>query len=92
MKKSKFEDPTYVAVRDRKVAYCQLFEGEGNLAGRLCRADLSKFCREFESTFNPDPRIAANLDGRREVLLRIIDHLTLSVEELIKKYGGKVNA
>lgn len=51
--------------------------------------DLAKFCRANESTFHPDARISGQLDGRREVWLRIQDHLTLSPEQLYKKYGGQ---
>jgi hypothetical protein len=48
--------------------------------------DLSRFCRGKESTFHPDPRVHALQEGRREVLLRILDYLTLSPEELLKKH------
>lgn len=50
--------------------------------------DLMKFCRYRESTFHPDARIAANLDGRREVMLRIMNHLNLSEEQLAQLYAG----
>lgn len=50
--------------------------------------DLFKFCRAGESTFHPDARIAANLDGRREVWLRIQNHLGLTTEQLMALYSG----
>lgn len=50
--------------------------------------DLAKFCRAVESTFHPDPRIAAQLDGRREVFLRIQQHLQLSTEQLWALLGA----
>lgn len=74
-------------MRDRKVAYSRIFDVETNEA-KLVRDDLARFCREFSSSFHPDPRIHALLEGRREVVLRIKDFLELSVEELVAKYGG----
>lgn len=50
--------------------------------------DLARFCRAAESTFHPDARIAANLDGRREVYLRIMNHMGLTTEQLLSLYGG----
>lgn len=50
--------------------------------------DLARFCRATESTFHPDARIAANLDGRREVYLRIMNHLGLTTEQLLSLYAG----
>lgn len=50
--------------------------------------DLARFCRANESTFNPDPRIAANLDGRREVWLHIQKYLHLSEEQIIQLASG----
>lgn len=44
--------------------------------------DLAKFCRMHESTFLPDARAHALLEGRREVILHILDKLNLTVEEL----------
>lgn len=44
--------------------------------------DLAKFCRAYESTFHPDPRVHAVLEGRREVWLRIQEYLELSVDEV----------
>ncbi len=44
--------------------------------------DLAKFCRAHETTYHPDPRIHAVLEGRREVWLRIQEHLQLSMEDI----------
>jgi len=51
--------------------------------------DLAAFCRAEESTYHPDPRAHAVLEGRREVFLRIQSHLNLSSEDLWKKYSKK---
>lgn len=50
--------------------------------------DLAKFCRAHTSTAHADPHIAARLDGRREVFLRIQQHLQLDDTELWRLYGG----
>lgn len=67
----------------RRGAYQDTFR---NPRGELVLADLAKFCRANESTGHPDPHVAARLDGRREVWLRIQHHLKLSDEELWKLY------
>lgn len=64
----------------RKRAYVETFDNPG--AGKAVLADLAKFCRAHTSTFHQDPRIAAQLDGRREVWLRIQQHLQLTDEQL----------
>lgn len=58
--------------------------------------DLARFCRANESTFNPDPRTHALLEGRREVWLRIQEHLQLTPEQIyslhpIKALGQRVS-
>lgn len=50
-------------------------------------ADLSKFCRANTTTFHPDPRVHALAEGRREVWLRIQQHLQLTEDDLWKIYG-----
>lgn len=59
-----------------------------NPPGHEVLADLAKFCRAHESTFNPDPRIAAMIDGRREVWLRIQHHLQMTDDQIWALYGG----
>lgn len=71
-------------LRQRQTAYQTTFAGPG---AEVVLADIFKFCRMYDSTFHPDPRVAANLDGRREVALRISRHLNLSDEELWKLVG-----
>lgn len=63
----------------RQVAYRRTFDGP--VAETVLR-DLAKFCRAHSSTFHPDTHVAARLDGRREVWLRIQQHLQLGDEEL----------
>lgn len=58
-------------------------------AGQNVLIDLAKFCRASDSCFHPDPRIHAALEGRREVWLRIQNHLNLSPTQLAALYAGQ---
>lgn len=69
----------------RKRAYALAF---GSPAGQEALKDLEKFCRAKQTCFDPDPRIHAVLEGRREVYLRIQEHLERTVEELAVLYGA----
>ena len=70
----------------RRYAYTSTFKGP---LGEAVLADLARFCRAHKSTFNDDPRAAAKLDGRREVWLRIQEHLKLTPDELWSLYDGR---
>jgi hypothetical protein len=72
----------------RQKAYQHLFSEENQL-GKQVLEDLAQFCRAEKSCFHADPRIHAVLEGRREVYLRLMDHLKLDSETLWKKYGRK---
>ncbi len=77
----------FAFINGRKRAYQLTFQ-TNQPANVAVMEDLAKFCRAHESTFHPDPRVAANLDGRREVFLRIQNHLGLTEEQLIALYSG----
>ena len=68
----------------RRYAYMATFKGP--LAEEVL-ADLARFCRVHESTFDADPRVHAMLEGRREVALRILNHLQMSPESLWDLYA-----
>lgn len=51
--------------------------------------DLAEFCRANESCFHQDPRVHAALEGRREVWLRIQEHLHLTPAQLMALRLGK---
>lgn len=72
-------------LRGRKRSYQLVFSSP---AGNDVLVDLAKFCRAAETTFDPDPRIHAAMEGRREVWLRITQHLNLSSEQLYQLYSG----
>lgn len=71
--------------RDRltglSVAYQKVFD-EKNQFTKTVLKDLAKFCRAHKTTFLPDPRAHAQLEGRREVWLRIQEYLEMTIPEL----------
>lgn len=69
----------------RKTSY-QLTFNEG-VHAKLVLKDLARFCRANDTTFLPDARAHAVLEGRREVWLRIQKYINLSPEELLDLYG-----
>lgn len=71
----------------RRQAYQMVFNQERG--GDVVLKDLAKFCRAHESTYDPDPRVHAVLEGRREVWLRICHHLDLNSEQLWQLYDGR---
>jgi hypothetical protein len=71
-------------LNSRRRAYLTTF---GGVSGKAVLEDLAKFCRAHHSTFNPDTHIAARLDGRREVWLRIQVHLKLTDDQLWQLMG-----
>jgi len=71
----------------RALSYQRVFLGKGVDTDRVL-VDLARFCRASQSTFHPDARLAAQLDGRREVYLRICQHLKLTEDQLWSLYGN----
>lgn len=63
----------------RQQQYKQTFRGP--VADEVLR-DLARFCRANSSTFHEDARLHALAEGRREVWLRIQNHLKLTPDEL----------
>lgn len=63
----------------RQKAYQTIFSGP---VAEKVLTDLAQFCRANQSTFHPDPRVHALMEGRREVWLRIQNHLKLTPEQL----------
>lgn len=52
-------------------------DGKLTVHGEKMLADLNRFCRGNATCFDPDPRIHALLEGRREALLRILTFLNV---------------
>ena len=68
----------------RRTAYVKTFL---NPYGDEVLRDLARFCRAHQSTFHTDARAHAVAEGRREVWLRIQQHLQLSDDELWAIFG-----
>jgi hypothetical protein len=86
----KSRDATLTFLRDRKTAYKLLFKTMANPASRIVLEDLARFCRANESCIIPgDHDRSMLLEGRREVWLRIQQHLNLTTEELFALYTAK---
>jgi hypothetical protein len=69
----------------RRMAYISAFT---NPVGEEVLADLAKFCRATETTHDKDALVAAHLDGRREVWLRIQQHLNLTEDQVWKRFSN----
>jgi|SRR5579859_5518983 len=76
---------TFDFLRRRKTAYQLTF---GSPAGNEVLIDMAKYCRASETTFHENDRITARLEGRRDVWLRIQQHLNLNPEQLMTLYSG----
>jgi len=72
-------------LRGRKHAYQLAFNGP---AGQDVLRDLAKFCRANETTWHEDASKRDVLIGRREVFLRIQEHLNLTSAQLAVLYSG----
>ena len=72
-------------ISTRQAQYKQTFKGP--VAEDVLR-DLARFCRANASTFHEDARLHAVAEGRREVWLRIQNHLNLSPSELFALTTG----
>jgi len=81
---SRFKD----ILQGKKVAYNKVFD-RNNVYTDAVLKDLAKFCRAHKSTFLPDARASAVLEGRREVWLMIQEYLELEVEEIYSLHAVK---
>lgn len=63
-----------------------LFMQNGALSrdGEVVLADLREYCFAQKSTFDPDARVQARREGRREVWLRLTKSLNLDESEVQK--------
>lgn len=86
---SKKKDAVRAFLYTRQFSYRQTFASP---YGQRVLADLAQFCRAHESTFHPDARMAAMLDGRREVFLRIQQQMHLSPDQLYELAVGQAES
>lgn len=68
-------------------SYARVFDPEGNATARdveIVLADLRDYCRADRATWDREPHVAARLDGRRDVWLRLNGFLRLTDEQIAK--------
>lgn len=65
----------------RRTAYVATFD---SVMGHEVLTDLATFCRANATTFHADARLHALAEGRREVWLRISNHLNLNDDQLFE--------
>lgn len=79
----------YAEIDRRKAAYVRVFSGKGDAADvNAVMRDLAWFGRLHTSTYRPDARDHALLEGRREVVQRIMNFTRLDRDALFKIYTG----
>lgn len=75
-------------LRNRKRAYSAVFSGKGEEGDiEFVMLDLAHFCRAYSTTFSESHARMSNAEGRREVYLRILDHVSLDHDTLMQRYG-----
>ena len=78
----------FAFIHKRKQAYQLTFQ-VNQPANVIVLEDLARFCRASETCAVPGERDKTLLlEGRREVWLRICQHLHLNEEQLMQLYGG----
>lgn len=77
---------TWEYLRSRKRDYQFTF---GSPAGQAVLYDLARFCRANQTTFSADARLHAVAEGRREVWLRIQNHLGMTPAQLFEFYSNQ---
>ena len=75
-------------LRSRRNAYRRLFDLESQDA-QIVLADLDRCCRATQTTVTPDDRASLVLEGRREVWLRLQQHLQMDEESLWRLVDGR---
>ena len=69
-------------------AYNRVFDKKSPFTEAVLK-DLAKFCRAHQTTYHPDPRIHAVLEGRREVWLKIQEYLNMTIDEIYELHKIK---
>jgi hypothetical protein len=83
---TEFLEQLKYALFGRRDAFIKTFRGP--VAAEVLK-DLARFCRAHEPTYHPDARVHSLLEGRREVWLRIQNHLNLTPDQLWELYSGR---
>lgn len=81
-------DVFFRALNHKAFAYNRVFDRKSPYTKDVLK-DLARFCRAHDSTFLPDARAHAVLEGRREVWLRIQEYLNMTVDEIYELHKIK---
>lgn len=79
-------DKLRLALMGRRHQYQMTFRSP---PGQIVLKDLARFCRAHRSTFHEDARAHAMAEGRREVWLRIQNHMNMTPNELWSLHSGQ---
>lgn len=64
----------------------------GSAPGQIVLTDLVPYCRGAETSFVPDSsHMSAFLEGRRDVLLRILQFSNIPLDELLELRRGRIH-
>jgi hypothetical protein len=74
------------ALNRRRYAFTQTFKGP--YSDEVLK-DLARFCRAHESTHDANERDSLVFEGRRQVWLRLQEHLRLTPDQLWELYSGR---
>lgn len=72
----------------RKRAFRATFNRE-NRAALIVLQVLAEKSKLFETTFHRDPDVQKHLEGRRWLMLFILDHIDMDKDEFLAKYRRK---
>jgi hypothetical protein len=72
----------------RQQAYKRIFNGFDE-DRKIVMGDLINFCRLSGTPWSENERVHCLLTGRHEVGSRILDHVNLTLDELVLKYSGE---
>jgi hypothetical protein len=81
-------DKARMFLATRRYAYQQTFVGPYS---DIVLKDLATYCFANQSTFNANDRAHVLAEGRREVWLRIANHLNMSPDQLWELYDGRTD-
>lgn len=75
-----------IALGARRHAYRTTFKGP---YADVVLKDIARFCRAHETTLNANEKLQDAFEGRRQVWLRIQEHLQLTPDQLWELYSGR---
>ena len=81
------KDNTLLFLKDRSTAYRQKLGGH-DMGSQLILKDLYQFSHFGDTGFVKNPYLAERLRGRQDVILRILQHTTMTTEQLFRLFNN----